>query len=221
MPTEFDDLLRSPALLRAVLEFNGLAAPDEGAAESDPLLAQLSGDPRVWRFLCARTPEATIWCFGSKPNRLALLPPPLLDRLLSYWSAAVWAEDLSRIIEKTRLTLIMERIGTDVYRYAVRRGRFQLGELRTLFRHERNGENLATDTENWLANTFSRPGDEMLALCLAHWPETLRAAWGKRWQRTVPENLRQDAASFATAWRWLEKILLSEVAPEWQPCFNS
>ncbi|MDR0674487.1 MAG: hypothetical protein LBF93_12750 [Zoogloeaceae bacterium] len=224
MPTEFDALLRSPALLKAALDFNGLAAPDCATPE----LRFLAQNPRVRRFLRPPMPETAVWCFEPKPNRLALLPLPFLARLLSYWSAAVWAEDLARIIEKNRLLPILEWLGPDVYRYAARRGRFQLGGLRAGFRRGEDGENPAdarnrAEMENWLTDVFPRPGNEMFALCLARWPQPLRAAWEKRWQRALPQAGRDAAAfsSFPAAWRWLEKMLTSEVAPEWQPCFNS
>ncbi|MDR3159400.1 MAG: SctK family type III secretion system sorting platform protein [Zoogloeaceae bacterium] len=238
MPTEFDDLLQNPALLRAALEFNDLAAPDfaaltPDAAEFRPLLAQLAENPRVRRFLYTQAPGKTsLWCFGPSPNRLALLPPPLLERLLRYWNAAVWAEDLARIIDKKRLLLIRARVGPEVCRYAARRGRFQLGALRARFRPKEEGEIPAIpadmDMEEWLMKTFPRPGEKMLALCIAHWPEALRAAWQTRWkireQSAIIRASRRDAAafpSFPAAWRWLEKIFTSEVAPEWQACFNS
>jgi hypothetical protein len=238
MPTEFDafnTLLQNPALLRAALEFNGLAVPDFAARMPDapqfhPLLAQLAENPRVRRFLYAQMPiKPSLWCFGPSPNRLALLPPPLLERLLRYWNAAVWAEDLARIIDKKRLLLIRERIGPEVYQYATRRGRFQLGALRARFRPQEAGAMerkipADTDMEKWLTKTFPRPGEQMLALCIAHWPEALRTAWETRWQSAVLKTSRQDAAAFPffpAAWRWLEKIFIEEVAPEWQACFNS
>jgi hypothetical protein len=225
MPAEFDALLRNPALLKAALAFNGLAAPDCGRPELRPLLSFLAQEARVRRFLCASAPETAVWCFGPGPNRLALLPPPLLERLRVYWSAAVWAEDLARIVEKKRLSPILERIGPDVYRYAARRGRFQLGGLRAWFRRTDGTENPAEagNGDGWLLNVFPRPGDEMLALCLARWPQALRAAWEKRWRRALsspPWREPPAFAAFPAVWRWVEKILADEVAPGWKPCFD-
>jgi hypothetical protein len=220
-PAERDSLLANPALLRAALEFNGLCAPPDWGAESGLLAgsprALLASHPRLWRYFPAPAQKRTAWCFESGPNRLALLPPPLLERLGLYWSAAVRAEDLARIIEKTRLSPIMAEIGAEVYRYAVRRGRFQLGGLRALLCREESASGRA-----WRVEAFRQPGDEMLSLCFARWPERLRGVWAERWRRPLPEAPARPApVPFPALWSWLEKILLREVAPEWQPCFNS
>jgi hypothetical protein len=229
LPAECACLLQNPALLRAALEFNGVyAPPDWGTASlSDAGLgrfhALLADHPRFWRFFPAPAQRTAAWCFEPAPNRLALLPPPLLERLGLYWSAAVWAEDLSRIIEKARLHEVMEQIGPEVYRYAVRRGRFQLGKLRpSLHPEAKHPEGASVKWTGWRAKIFRRPGDEVLALCLALWPEALRAAWAERWRQPLPKNpARQDELPFPTLWFWLEKILCTEVAPEWRPCFSS
>jgi hypothetical protein len=223
-PAECDSLLANPALLRAALEFNGLCAPPDLGSEGSlsgalagALHTLLATHPRLWSCFSTPAQQRTAWDFAPKPNRLALLPPPLLERLSLYWSAAVRAEELARIIEKTRLAPIMAEIGTEVYRYAVRRGRFQLGGLRPLLRREESA-----DATAWRGETFRQPGDAMLSRCFARWPESLRAAWTERWRRPLPEaSARPSAVSFSALWFWLEKILLREVAPEWQPCFNS
>ncbi|MDR0441299.1 MAG: hypothetical protein LBI59_10035 [Candidatus Accumulibacter sp.] len=228
-PAECACLLQNPALLQAVLEFNGFCAPPDPGARSGPLAghlqALLAAQPRLWRFFPKPAQEGSVWCFEPAPNRLALLPPPLLERLGLYWSAAVWAEDLSRIIEKTRLHEVMGEIGPEVYRYAVRRGRFQLGGLRSSLRsgpERESPENAPARPAEWNAETFRRPGARILALCLAHWPQALRAAWEEHWRRPLPEeNPDRPAAAFPALWLWVEKILCTEVAPEWQPCFSS
>ncbi|MDR2451624.1 MAG: hypothetical protein LBE85_07630 [Candidatus Accumulibacter sp.] len=227
-PMECACLLRNPALLQAVLEFNGFRAPPDWAAESGPLVehlpALLAAHPRLWRFFPTPAQGKVVWCFEPTPNRLALLPPSLLERLGLYWSAAVWAEDLTRIIEKTRLAQVMEQIGPEVYRYAVRRGRFQLGGLRPSLRsglERETPEDAPARRTEWDAAAFRRPGDVILALCLAHWPEALRAAWEERWRPLPKGSPARPAIPFATLWLWVERILCTEVAPEWQPCFSS
>jgi hypothetical protein len=243
-PESFDELLRNPALFRAVLDFNGLAAPpplelskpgrqDRQFGPESSLLALLAANPRVRCAFVRPAPKTAVWCFAPPPNRLALLPPPLLKRLIFYWSAAVWAEDLARIIEKTRLSQIMANIGPELYRYAVRRGRFQLGSLRDRFRRGAQNEN-----PECLTQAFFQPGEQLLSLCLDRWPEELCIAWEIHWRRAgyqklqSPQNPKklknlswqgewQNDVPFSTLWSCVEKILLSEVAPEWQPCFSS
>lgn len=219
LPAECACLLHNPALLRAVLEFNEFCAPPDLGSESEfgPLSrclhAQLAERPRLWRFFPMPGERKAVWCFEPAPNRLALLPPPLLERLALYWSAAVWAEDLARIIEKTRLARVKEQIGSEVYRYAVRRGRFHLGGLRS---------SLHSGPEWKDVEAFRQPGEKILTLCLAHWPEALRAAWEAHWRRPLPkENPLGQATPFPSLWLWAERILCTEVAPEWQPCFSS
>jgi hypothetical protein len=229
LPAECACLLQNPALLHAVLEFNGFCAPPDWEDESSPLSgrlhALLAAQPRLWRFFPVPAQGKTVWCFDPAPNRLALLPPPLLERLGLYWSAAIWAEDLSRIIEKTRLSQVMGEIGPEIYRYAVRRGRFQLGGLRSFLRsgpERKTPEDAPAWQTGWSAETFRRPGEKILALCLDHWPEALRAAWEARWRRPLPkETPVRQAIPFPALWLWVEKILCTEVAPEWQPCFSS
>jgi hypothetical protein len=236
-PEECAGLLQNPALLRAALEFNGVCAPPDLGGQSDQLSSQLSDQlsgrlqaqlaahPRLWRFFPLPAQGRAVWCFAPAPNRLALLPPPLLERLSLYCSAAVWAEDLSRIIEKSRLAQVREHIGPEVYRYAVRRGRFHLGGLRSLLHSgpEREiPEEAPARPAEWDAETFRQSGERILALCLAHWPEALRTAWEEHWRRPLPkENPAWQAIPFPALWRWVEKILCTEVAPEWQPCFSS
>jgi hypothetical protein len=239
LPAERDCLTQNPALLRAALEFNELYARLDWGDEvgvssvllSDHLRVLLMAHPGWWRFFPAPalSKKTMTWNFMSAPNRLALLPPPLLERLGLYWSAAVWAEDLARIIERTCLRQIMEQIGPEVYRYAVQRGRFQLGKLRPLLRSEverRKQKSASARRTKWSVGTFRQPGETMLARCFAHWPEVLRVAWAEHWRQPLPlpEKLAREPAAplpFSTLWFWLEKILCAEVAPEWQPCFSS
>jgi hypothetical protein len=220
MDAPFACLLENPALLRAALAFNACRdapapAPVFPAPPRRPrLFARQGGEP---------APEG-VWCFEPEPHRLALLPPDALERLFVYWSAAVLAEALARTIEGAAVREVIRVIGAETYRYAVRRGRFQLGGLRARLRFSTPPPSGA-----WTEPMLRQPGLAAREMCLALWPETLRQAWRDHWREELPDETlaappsssAPDEALFAPIWVWLKKILLTEVAPEWQPCFNS
>jgi hypothetical protein len=220
MDAAFACFLDNPALLRAALAFN--ACRDAPSSASAPGFPAAPRRPRLLARPSGEAPAAAgVWCFEPEPHRLALLPPAALERLFSYWSAAVLAEALAKTIEGGAVREVIRVIGAETYRYAVRRGRFQLGGLRARLR-------FATPPPSgaWTESMLRQPGLAARDMCLALWPEALRAAWRDHWREELPDEASSsssapDVASFAPIWVWLRKILLTEVAPEWQPCFNS
>jgi hypothetical protein len=227
MDTDLVYLTQTPRLFRAVLDFNNFyQPPDFGLPGTDVqttrLRTALVANPRSWRhFPCERT---DVWCFAEASNRLALLPLEALERLADYWNAVVLAEVLARMVDGARLQRLKAGIGPDAFQYAVRQGRFQLGGLRQDW--------LPADAERLSERVLHEPGQKLIRLCLSLWPETLRSAWLNRW-RSAPEveNFSLSATSAAVegknqalwkkTWPHIEKLLLTEVAPEWQPCFSS
>lgn len=229
MDADFVYLTQNPRLFRAALEFNNFyLPPDFGLpdqeAETLRLKTALTAKQRLWRHFPRERTD--VWCFAVAVNRLALLPLNVLKALAVFWSAVVWAEALARTVEGDRLQQIKAVIGAEAFRYAVRQGRFQLGGLRKDW--------LPADVEMLSEQGLPTPGKKLLFLALSLWPEILREAWLARWRFTpeakafsLPimgeekEAGEKDLALLQKTWPHIEKLLFTEVAPEWQPCFSS
>jgi hypothetical protein len=210
MDASFTALAQNPALLRAALAFNGAYDAPLGVP------AALAKSPRWRRRPHGRDEAATgVWDFGREVHRLALLPPATLDELCARWSAAVLGDDLAKIVDGRELRRVTAVIGGDMYRYAVRRGRFQLGGQRARLLPP------ATPRAPWTAERLRRPGQILKSLVFAAWPAELRRVWLARAAQDAPAAPPAGAATVDGLWTWLKKILLTEVAPEWQPCFDS
>jgi len=205
-------LLDRAELLKAVLEFNGLTSPpDFGPAEGTPLGAALAAAPRLWRLRPPKAKAAAVWCFEPEINRLALLPPALTTGLELHWGAAVLAARAARTIDGEASRRLRADWGSELYAYALKRGRYQLGTLRAVLGVETGGD-LGRDQALAL-------GRQALDLCRAQWPPELRSAWAARRGQAEPAR-PPDPALAGRVFPWLRKILLSEVAPAWRPCFN-
>jgi hypothetical protein len=220
-------LTQNARLFRAVLDFNNFyQPPDFGLAETGAQTARLQtalvANPRSWRHFPGERTD--VWCFAVAANRLALLPLEVLERLAGYWSAVVLAEVLARTVDGARLQQLKAGIGPDAFQYAVRQGRFQLGSLRKDW--------LPADAERLSKRALHAPGQKLIQLGLSLWPEALRQAWLTRWRSapgvkgfalsaTSAAAAKKDQVLWQKTWPHVEKLLLTEVAPEWQPCFNS
>lgn len=224
MDADIAYLMDNPRLFRAVLDFNRCdRSPDFALPDTDAqtvrLRAALAAQPRLWRRF--RREQTNVWCFSALENRLALLPLAALERLATYWSAVVLAEVLARTVDGECLQRFKAAIGQEAFHYAMRQGRFRLGGLRAAW--------LPADAEHLSDRVLQSPGRKLFQLCLSLWPEDLRAVWLDRW-RSAPvmetfslsvAEAEKDPALWKKTWPSLAKLLFTEVAPEWQPCFNS
>ncbi|GHT93590.1 hypothetical protein FACS1894116_05920 [Betaproteobacteria bacterium] len=229
MDADLAYLTQNARLFRAVLDFNRFYQPPEfglaGAeAQTTRLRTALAANPRAWRRFAGE--HTDVWCFAAAANRLALLPLEVLERLAGYWNAVVLAEVLARTVDGARLQQIKAVIGADAFQYAVRQGRFQLGSLRQDW--------LPAEAERLSERALQAPGQKLIQLCLGLWPEALRRAWQNRW-RSAPwvesfalsaplaaaEKTQVHQVLWQKTWPHVEKLLLTEVAPQWQPCFSS
>ncbi len=151
------------------------------------------------------------WDFGEESRRIALLPPEDVDRLVLTFGACIHGAELARIVLREQVLAVRAELGTQLYLYAIQRGRFQLGNIRQFF--------LVRDVQEDLFVKIQKHGRQAVAWCLAGWPKELRArcphvpAAGE-----VPENL--TPALRRTLWFGLKKLLVKEVAPQWAPCFD-
>lgn len=108
---------RKPQLFKAVLSFN-----KPFAAALPPELAEL-GEP--WAGLWSRPefrrawplpdqPVQGYWNFYEESRRMALIGADTVERLCLFFSAAVHAEELSRVIARTQVLELRRRLGADV-----------------------------------------------------------------------------------------------------------
>ncbi|GHU32822.1 hypothetical protein AGMMS50256_23600 [Betaproteobacteria bacterium] len=226
MNADFAYLTQNPRLFRAVLDFNRFyEAPDFGLAQAGSpaarLAAELAARPRLWRGFGLEREPPELWCFEPVENRLALLPFPAIERLAAYWSAVVLADTFARTLDGQRLRHAKEVVGQDVFHYALRQGRLQLGRLRHAW--------IPPSAELLSDQILRYPGQKLLRLCLGLWPDDLRAAWLTRWRadaqaaKILPvaqDRAEENRALWEESWPGVEKLLFTEVAPAWQPCFS-
>ena len=217
----FDLITRKPALLNAMLDFNGVDGPARPAVSSEQLadyavpglkMSRLLTSP-VFRRRLGLDDKDTFWEFGDEVRRLAFLSEDEFSRLALYFGVCVHGPSLARIVLRSEVLALRAALGESVYRYALQRGRYQLGSVRHLFLNE--------DTEHSLADRIRLHGWKALAICCADWPAALRC------RVPVIEALPQaflseqlPPAARRVLWYSLKKLLVKEVAPQWAPCFD-
>ena len=213
-----DTLSLRPELFRAMTQANCLPAawpPSSLPSASDGLASLLWKRERGRLFLRSFLPaRTTFWDFADEIRRLALLPPPLLHRLGLVFGVAAHASAMARLVLHADVLSLRESLGEELYHYALYRGQYQLGAVAGLFsRH---------DTDLPLAGRAHLHGRQALALCVASWPEALRMELADQevLAEPVPAWLEQEPNALRVLWAGLKKILLTEVAPSWAPCFD-
>ena len=210
-------LVRSPLLFRAMLTFNRDAyapVPEELTALGSPLcgLWTRADFRRAWPL---RPKENGYWNFSEESQRIALLDKATIEKLGLFFSAAVHAEELSRVIARSEVLELRASLGTDVVSYALKRGRYQIGGVR--------GTLPFPAVQGSLVMRIKEISAVSLAMLSADWPEDLRRMAAPRLPK-MPESeeaipaLRREQRS--ALWFTMKKLLLREVAPEWTQCFD-
>lgn len=209
-----------PELLRAVLAFNHFNQPPlldwPEALEGHPFQAAVRDDPRLWS-RWPRSAPGGFWNFQEEDRRLALLGRDDLERLEMFWGAAVWAPDLAAVIAGQEARDLRRELGPELYAYALARGRFHLGPLRRIYREAPAGRSAAG-----LRRQLQSAGRLAVLVVRSGWPEALRRLNPPEAGGEGPPPPPLDAPEpRRLTWLWLKKILLTEAAPQWQPCFPS
>ncbi|WP_446424038.1 SctK family type III secretion system sorting platform protein [Mailhella sp.] len=221
---------RRPALFEAIVAFNRSQLRSAAASSSHsvcPSMASaLFSDARIRR-ACVSACDTSVtprgwWDFSEETRRLVLLSPEQLRRLALCFSAAVHAEELARILDRKQVLELRDLLGDDVFSYAIRRGRYQIGSLRQVI----------------LQYLPAAPlGERLLLLARAvlllmgeAWPDELRRLWVLKLNALdfVSDGLSASAGPLPqlsreqrrALWFTLKKILLREAAPQWAPCFD-
>ena len=220
VPASFfsDIIVRKPLLFQEILKFNGLLSP---ARVSDTPMAEWPFVPGLqWKALLASprfrqhffvSPAEGFWDFGEETRRLALVSTEELSRLALVFGVCLYGQVLARLVLREQVLAAREAIGRDLYEYALHRGQFQLGTVRSFF--------LSQNTELPLSVRIHLHGRQAVALCCALWPEDLRMRVDCL--SALPEELPPLSPAFRRMlWFSLKKLLIKEVAPQWAPCFD-
>ena len=147
---------------------------------------------------------------------MALLDSATIHKLGLYFSASAHAEEMSRVIARTEVLELRQSLGADTFAYALKRGRYQMGSLRSLLLPPASCGSLSRRIE--LLSAVS------LSLLSADWPEKLRLLAAPRFPRQEEScidfspSLRREQRM--ALWFTMKKLLLREVAPQWAPCFD-
>ncbi len=217
-----DAVTRKPALFRAILEFNRSCEP----SMPEELLSLGAPFPKLWEQQSFRRAWPTLaqehtgyWNFSEESQRLALLDIPSLERLGLIFSAAVHAEDLALILSREQVLSLRHTLGDDIYAYALTRGRYQIGSLRSLL--------LIPPSLGTTAERIKMLSKAIPSLIMQGWPEQLCTMAKKKFS-CGEDPVVQGEPLFKvfsqeerrSLWFTMKKILLREVAPKWAPCFD-
>ena len=212
-------------LLAAVARFN---APEIGGFDPEALptlAAALLRDGTLQSLSSSRTGKAMTrtWVFrqlgaagaftdfSEERRRLALLEKETLSSLALTYGACIYAQQIARLIRREEVAALRALLGMQ-YEYALSRGRFQVRQASDFFASFMPGAPLP--------ERMAEAGLKALRLCLADWPEALFRLAAPR----LPGALRlpadtKDASMLPVFWADIKKLLITQVAPQWQPCF--
>lgn len=222
-----------PELFKAMADFNRTlckARSDSSSLLGDAWGSSLLRDPLIRRFQLESVPDrasAGWWDFSDETYRLLLVEDVVLHQAALHFSAAVYAEELASVIDRAQVLELRRFLGDRIFNYALRRGRYQIGSLRTaLTQLNRNGS---------LCERIASLEAFLLSSVAEGWPERLRTLWSEKLRRIVMldgASLLQGQSSDLsplpplgrdqrrTLWFTLKKLLLREAAPQWAPCFD-
>ncbi len=221
---------RRPALFEAIAAFNrgqirsgSVSSVLSACPHAAPALLDDARIRRAWASACNKAaPTSGWWDFSDETRRLVLLSPEQIRRLALCFSAAVHAEELAHILDRRQVLEMRALLGEDVFAYAIRRGRYQIGSLRQ--------DILRAMPAATLGERLLLLARAVLLLMGETWPEDLRRIWHQKlsllsFTSEVPaftaESLPQPSREQRRAlWFTLKKILLREAAPQWAPCFD-
>ena len=223
-----ETVCRKPELFKAMVDFNRsrqeqdkeLYLPSLGALGN-----ALLRDPYVRKAMGKDSDKGRTdgwWDFSDETFRLLLIDNLTLKRAALSFSAAVYAEELALVIDRGLVLDLRSLLGEDIFTYALRRGRYQIGSLRGFLTSQLPSGSL-TERIALLAASF------LIRLADA-WPEQLQSLWTAKLRDSGLISHSADGAENALAplsreqrralWFTFKKLLLREAAPQWAPCFD-
>ncbi|MDR2504446.1 MAG: SctK family type III secretion system sorting platform protein [Deltaproteobacteria bacterium] len=157
--------------------------------------------------------------FADERRRLALLGRDVLRRLALVYGGCLYAREAALCVRREEAAALRALLG-EHYAYVLSRGRLLV---------MRGSEYFSAFKKNLpLPERMAGAGFHALRLCLAFWPADLFRLASCR----LPAELRPaakaasggrvkpaEAALAELVWTDVKKLLLVEVAPQWQACF--
>ncbi|MBP3730843.1 MAG: hypothetical protein J6I40_05155 [Mailhella sp.] len=216
---------KHPALFKAIIAFNRRYAPSASVPEYFSMLPgheKLLQDKEV-RSICLKIhqPFRGWWNFAEESTRFALLDTETLKKLCLFFSTAVMAEDIAHAVKRDEATALKQSLGINLYLYAIKRGRYQIGGIRSILIPFAGTGNLFERIE--------RLSGKLLFLVCGSWPENLKnfllqydaAAFGflEGTPGTSTEHELSPDAQRSLRFA-MKKILFREVSPQWALCFD-
>ena len=210
-------------LLRLIARFHGqpssLIHADRWPKEVSPAVRKLlqgnpNGERRLANFISDywSLDGSFRYTFEPVSHRLALLTPSDLGKLATYCSAAAHFESIVRNIDKVTQTAYREALGSSPFEFAIKRATFV---ARSLPDHWRLSPNGATAIRTSVRDT----GRNMIFACLGDAPEEIRSRMALAFEdEETPQNTVPTPQT--ALWPVVKRILLTEVNPGLQPCFN-
>ena len=219
---------RKPELFKAMVDFNRTRLARAVEQPLPTLGARgnaLLRDPLIRKTL---TPAADRngaegwWNFSDETFRLLLIESSTLKRTALSFSAAVYAEELALVIDRKLVLELRSLLGEDIFTYALRRGRYQIGSLRTFLTRQ--------FPAGPLVERIALLASSILISLSASWPERLQTLWRDKLHDAGMLTEPADGAETVlpplgreqhrALWFTFKKLLLREAAPQWAPCFD-
>ena len=227
-----ETLSRKPELFTAMVGFNKaqLSSRQDCALLSPlgDLGKSLFRDPAVRRACSGNADrnETVLWDFSEESCRLVLLSEKDIRSLALTFSAAVFAEEMALVLDKAQVLELRSLLGDDIFNYAIRRGRYQIGSLRPFL--------IGTLPEATLAQRIMLLATAVMHAISRNWPEGLRKVWDEKLCMAGMAMASTESGDESTTnilpvlraeqrrvlWFTLKKLLLREAAPQWVPCFD-
>ena len=224
-----ETVCRKPELFKAMVDFNRPRQERSAVAALRPLGElgnALLSDPVIRKALNSNSPAQgtsdSWWDFSDETFRLLLIEDAVLKKAALSFSAAVYAEELSLVIDRELVLKLRALLGEEIFSYALRRGRYQIGSLRSFLTSQ--------FTSGALDERIAMLASAILFRLADSWPERVRNLWLAKLRSSG--MLSQELADIEEAlpslsreqrralWFTLKKLLLREAAPQWVPCFD-
>ena len=227
-----ETLSRKPELFMAMVGFN--KAQLKGSYDC-ALLSPLGDvgnslfrDPTV-RHACSSNTnrgEKAWWDFSEESCRLVFLSEEEIRRLALTFSSAVFAEEMALVLDKAQVLELRTLLGDEIFNYAIRRGRYQIGSLRPFL--------ISCMPEARLAQRIQSLACAIMHGISRNWPEELRKLWIEKLSKADMATVSPEGGAANSndilpglraeqrriLWFTLKKLLLREAAPQWVPCFD-
>lgn len=156
-----------------------------------------------------------LWDFQEPRRRIALLTPKPFQQLVSYLAATIFTTQISRAIDRRTQALFKETLGDQAYTFAIKRAPL-LNRFVPDVINQQVGEGQPSSEQ--LVHSGLLCIGALLADCPA---ELLRRTTLKvKTGLSIEPSRAVDADSQERLWTLVKRLTLTEISPEFAPCFN-